>query len=251
MPEYGTLLLLRHGLSTANADGLFTGLLDVPLSEVGVIEAHLAASLLNAADLSPDLVLTSVLARTKQTAEFVMADLRTPPREVVSDWRLDERNYGALTGRSKRDVLQEYGQAQFMNWRRSVDTPPPPMSDALYEKLSASALFRSLPSAALTRTESLRDVIARVGNCYVDRLMPPLRKGQTILVIAHGNSLRALCAILDELDDEAIRDLNIPTAQPLVYQFNRDLRSTVIGGRYLDNASAQAAAVALTNEGGT
>lgn len=251
MRETGFLILLRHGQSTANAAGLFTGVLDLPLSEQGVREAHVATALLNTADLAPETVFTSALHRTRQTAEIVTTGLRSRSAYVFSDWRLNERNYGALTGRSKDAVLQEFGQEQFLTWRRSVDTPPPPMSDILYNELSASVLFRTLPVGALTRTESLRDVIKRVRSFHSERVQPLLARGNSVLLIAHGNSLRALCALLDGLNDEAIRQLNIPTGQPLIYTFGPDLQPEHSGGQYLDAVTAQAAASVLTHEGGT
>jgi 2,3-bisphosphoglycerate-dependent phosphoglycerate mutase len=249
--EAGVLIVLRHGESTANAAGLFTGVLDAPLSVRGIHEAYAATALLNAAGLAPDTVFTSALGRARQTAEIVAAGLDHHPARVVSDWRLNERNYGALTGRSKDDVRTEFGDEQFLAWRRSVDEAPPPMSDRLYDEFASSALFRGLPGAALTRTEALSDVIARVGGFFTEQVEPLLARGRTVLVIAHGNSLRALCAALDRLDDQAIRDLNLPTGQPLVYRFDSAAQPVPAGGRYLDAVTALAAAVTLANEGGT
>ncbi|MBC7442301.1 MAG: 2,3-diphosphoglycerate-dependent phosphoglycerate mutase [Ramlibacter sp.] len=263
MREAGVLIVLRHGESTANAAGLFTGVLDAPLSKRGILEAHAATDLLNlalSAELRPEpgndppapvTLLTSTLARARQTAAIVADGLARPLAGFDSDWRLNERNYGALTGRSKDDVRAEFGEEQFVAWRRSVDAAPPPMSDALYDGFAGSALFRGLPPAALTRTEALIDVIGRVGAVLTERVAPLLDLGQTVLVIAHGNSLRALCAVLDDLDDRQIRDLNLPTGHPLVYRFDAAGRPDPVGGRYLDAHAALAAAVRLASEGGT
>ncbi|TFC94761.1 MULTISPECIES: 2,3-diphosphoglycerate-dependent phosphoglycerate mutase [Cryobacterium] len=260
----GVLIVLRHGESTANAAGLFTGVLDAPLSEQGIREANGATALLNAA-LSLDVpqidalphpavpvtLFTSTLARARQTATIVAAGLARPLEALVSDWRLNERNYGALTGRSKDDVRAEFGEAQFLAWRRSVAEAPPAMDDRLFDEFAATALFRALPPAALTRTEALSDVIRRVDAFLAECVDPLLARGRTVLVIAHGNSLRALCAVLDDLDAAQIRDLNLPTGQPLVYRFDSGGHPTMPGGRYLDSVTALAAAITLANEGGT
>ncbi len=251
MPETGILALLRHGESTANAAGLFTGVLDAPLSARGIGEAHTAAALLLEAGLAPHAVFTSELHRARQTTEIVTADLTVSPAPFVTEWRLNERNYGALTGRSKDDVREEFGQDQFLTWRRSVHTPPPPLDDAAFAALRDSALFRRLPAEALTRTEALSEVMTRVARFHTERVEPRLAAGQTVLVVAHGNSLRALCAVLDGLDDHAIHRLNVPTGHPLVYRFTADRAPEPRGGRYLDAVGAHAAAIALAGAGGT
>ncbi|WEO77138.1 2,3-bisphosphoglycerate-dependent phosphoglycerate mutase [Cryobacterium sp. SO2] len=242
-PSGGSLVLLRHGQSTANAAGLFTGILDPDLSASGADEARAAAALLQTHDLVPDAVLVSELRRAGRTAAIVAAALGLPASTVATDWRLNERNYGALTGRHKDDVRAEAGEAQFLAWRRSVDTAPPAMSDEQYAGFAAAALFRGLPARALTRTESLRDVMARVAEFHAERVLPLLADDRTVLVVAHGNSLRAYCAVLEHLDKTAIHRLNLPTGHPLVYQAG--------GRRYLDAPRAEAAALALTLDGGT
>lgn len=247
----GVLILLRHGQSTANAAGIFTGALDVPLTERGIREAQNSAALLNAANLAPACVFTSPMLRARQTTDIVTRELRTAPSIVHEDWRLNERNYGALTSRSKEEVRREFGEEQFLAWRRSADTAPPPMSDELYAELSATKLFCALPREALARTEALTDVIERVGAFYAERVHPLLEGGASVLLVAHGNSLRALCAVLDDLSDEAIRRLNLPTGQPLIYSLGTDGRPENSGGRYLDQTTAKAAALALSREGGT
>ena len=263
MRKAGVLIVLRHGESTANAAGLFTGVLDAPLSEQGIGEAHAATALLKlalSADLPPDsgislgspvTLFTSTLARARQTAAIVAAGLDRSLAGCAADWRLNERNYGALTGRSKDDVRTEFGEAQFVSWRRSVAEAPPMMSDRLYDEFAATALFRALPPAALTRTEALSDVITRVDAFLTERVDLLLARGETVLVVAHGNSLRALCAVLDGLSDTQIRALNLPTGQPLVYRFDSSGHPTTPGGRYLDAVTALAAAITLAREGGT
>jgi 2,3-bisphosphoglycerate-dependent phosphoglycerate mutase len=242
-PNNASLVLLRHGQSVANAAGLFTGILDPALSDQGAAEARAAATLLRASDLVPDAVIVSPLQRASQTAAIAATELGLPAGTVSVDWRLNERNYGALTGRSKDDVRAEAGNAQFLAWRRSVDTAPPPMSDEQFARFAGTALFRGLPARALTRTESLREVMARVAEFHSDRVLPLLADERTVLIVAHGNSLRAYCAVLENLDKPAIHRLNLPTGHPLVYR----------GGtrHYLDAPRAEAAALALTLDGGT
>ena len=242
----GTLVLLRHGQSTANAAGLFTGLEDVPLTTTGRVEAAAAARLLIAGNLWPDVWVASPLRRARQTADIVAREAGRAPALVRDDWRLSERNYGALTGRSKAEVLAKYGQAQFLSWRRSVDDAPPPMTE-----LKRGMLPVAVAHPELGFTESLRDVIGRVGDCYQELVIPTLAAGASMLVIAHGNSLRALCAIIDRLSDDEIRALNLPTGQPLVYCVKADGTPVERGGRYLDPITAKAAAFAIAHEGGT
>ena len=262
MREAGLLIVLRHGESTANAAGLFTGVLDAPLSEQGIREAHTATALLNLAlpgDLGPGsgggtgsvTLFTSTLARARQTAAIVAAGLARPLAGCDADWRMNERNYGALTGRSKDDVRAEFGEDQFLAWRRSVAEAPPAMGDRLFDEFAGTALFRALPPAALTRTEALSDVITRVDAFLTERVAPLLARGETVLVVAHGNSLRALCAVIDGLSDGQIRDLNLPTGQPLAYRFDARGQPAPFGGLYLDSVTALAAAITLGNEGGT
>jgi 2,3-bisphosphoglycerate-dependent phosphoglycerate mutase len=242
-PNGGSLVLLRHGQSTANAAGLFTGILDPGLSESGADEARAAGALLRTHDLVPDAAFTSPLRRASQTMAIVATVLELPAGTVTADWRLNERNYGALTGRHKDDVRAEVGEAQFLAWRRSVDTAPPEMSDARLAEFADTDLFRGLPERALTRTESLRDVMVRIEEFHTEMVQPRLAAGDTVLVVAHGNSLRAYCAIVENLDKSAIHTLNLPTGHPLVYR---------TGARhYLDAARAEAAALALTLDGGT
>lgn len=239
-----TLVLVRHGQSQANADGLFTGLLDVPLTDRGRAEAARAARMLNDAGLAPPVWFCSPLSRARETAAILTAELSRPPSRTVWDWRLAERNYGALTGRTKQSVLTEYGQEQFLAWRRSVDVAPPPMSD------EQRATLGDAP-AALGLTEALRDVVVRVGTVWRDEIEPALRRDGSALVLAHGNSLRALCVVLDSLTHSEVQALNIPTGHPLIYRIADDGQPQVRGGRYLDPITAHAAAARIAQEGGT
>jgi 2,3-bisphosphoglycerate-dependent phosphoglycerate mutase len=245
----GSLVLLRHGQSAANAAGLFTGVLDSPLTDIGVEEARSAGVLLRDAGVTTKVAFSSELTRARQTADIIAAF--SDVGAIRRDWRLNERNYGALTGRAKDDVLQEFGATQFLIWRRAVNVAPPPMSDEMFREFATRKPFRSLPASSLTRTESLRNVIYRVNRFYHNQVTPFLKRGHSVLVVAHGNSLRALCAVLDELDDDAIEQLNIPTAQPLCYQFDHTLTPVTAGGLYLDESNALAAADAIAHEGGT
>ncbi len=239
-----TLILVRHGQSQANADGLFTGLLDVPLTDAGRAEATRCAELLNEADLAPAVWFCSPLIRARQTAAILHHLIAEPPESVEYDWRLAERNYGALTGLSKSAVLTEHGRAQYTAWRRSVDVAPPPMTTTQHAALGSA-------DPRLGRTEALRDVIHRVDAAWTERIAPALRAAGSVLVIAHGNSLRALCSVLDRLDDAAVQDLNIPTGHPLVYRLDDTGHPLEPGGRYLDQAAAIAAATTIALEGGT
>lgn len=238
-----TLVLIRHGQSEANAGGLFTGLLDVGLTAAGRTEVARAADLLNAAGLWPAVWFSSPLQRARQTATILQGRLRRPPERIEFDWRLAERNYGALTGRTKASVLAEHGEAQFVAWRRSVDVAPPPL-DPLHR-----SVLGATPDA-LGLTESLQDVIDRVSRAWHEELAPALQHSD-LLVIAHGNSLRALIAALDGLNDDEVRALNVPNAHPLVYRFGPDGRPVVRGGHYLDPPAAEAAAERIAREGGT
>jgi 2,3-bisphosphoglycerate-dependent phosphoglycerate mutase len=240
----GTLILLRHGQSQANADGLFTGLRDAMLTVHGCDEARRAAMLIERAGLHPAAWFCSPLQRALETAKIVKTVLTSPPDHIEVDWRLAERNYGALTGKRKTDILAEYGQEQFLTWRRSVHTAPPPLTHEQFLALG------NLPEW-LGLTESLADVIARVSTLWRERIEPTLHGGNDVLVIAHGNSLRALCTVLDHLDADAVAALNIPTGHPLVYRFDDDGHPLTRGGLYLDAAAAAIAADTIAREGGT
>jgi 2,3-bisphosphoglycerate-dependent phosphoglycerate mutase len=243
-----TLVLLRHGESEWNAENLFTGWVDVPLSEKGRVEAETGGRLLAEAGLLPDLVHTSVLRRAITTANLALdvADRHWIP--VRRSWRLNERHYGALQGKNKKQTLEEFGEEQFMLWRRSYDVPPPPLPDDAEWSQAADPRYGALGDD-LPRTECLKDVVARLLPYWEDAIVPDLRSGRTVLVAAHGNSLRALVKHLDEIGDEEIAGLNIPTGIPLLYELDGTLTPTVRGGRYLDPEAALDAAAAVANQG--
>ncbi len=246
----GTLVLLRHGESEWNAKNLFTGWVDVDLSARGEDEARRGGELLREAGLLPDVVHTSVLRRAIRTAEITLnvADRLWIP--VRRSWRLNERHYGALQGKNKKQTLEEYGEEQFMLWRRSYDTPPPPLPDDAEWSQVGDPRYATLPPELLPRTECLADVVARMMPCWYDQIVPDLFDGRTTLITAHGNSLRALVKHLDGISDEAIAGLNIPTGIPLRYDLDpATLRPLTPGGAYLDPAAAVEAAAAVANQG--
>ncbi|WP_348650509.1 phosphoglyceromutase [Catellatospora sp. KI3] len=245
----GTLVLLRHGYSEWNAKNLFTGWVDVDLNAQGEAEARRGGELLKEHGLLPDVVHTSVLRRAIRTAEIALhtADRHWIP--VSRSWRLNERHYGALQGKDKKQTLEAYGEEQFMLWRRSYDTPPPPIADDDEFSQFADARYAGLPDELKPRTECLKDVVARMLPYWYDAIIPDLRDGKTVLVTAHGNSLRALVKHLDGISDEAIAALNIPTGIPLRYDLDENLRPSTPGGTYLDPAAAAEAAAAVANQG--
>jgi 2,3-bisphosphoglycerate-dependent phosphoglycerate mutase len=243
-----TLVLLRHGESVWNAENLFTGWVDVPLSDKGRTEAERGGQQLKDAGLAPDVVHTSLLRRAITTAGISLdvADRHWIP--VRRSWRLNERHYGALQGKDKKQTLEQYGEAQFMLWRRSFDVPPPPIEDSSEWSQAGDPRYAGLGDE-MPRTECLKDVIERFLPYWESDITADLRDGRTVLVAAHGNSLRALVKHLDDISDEDIAGLNIPTGMPLVYELDDDLRPTVRGGRYLDPEAAAEAAAAVANQG--
>jgi len=243
-----TLVLLRHGESDWNAKNLFTGWVDVDLTEKGRTEAVRGGELLVKAGLLPDVVHTSLQRRAINTANLALdvADRHWIP--VKRSWRLNERHYGALQGKDKKQTLEEYGEEQFMLWRRSFDTPPPPIEDDNEFSQVGDPRYADL-GADMPRTECLKDVIARFLPYWEDSIVPDLTSGKTVLVAAHGNSLRALVKHLDGISDEDIAALNIPTGMPLIYRLDESLAPTVPGGEYLDPEAAATAAAAVANQG--
>ncbi|MDQ3480021.1 MAG: phosphoglyceromutase, partial [Actinomycetota bacterium] len=205
------LVLLRHGESDWNAKNLFTGWVDVALTEKGRVEAARGGSLLTEAGVLPDILHTSVLRRAIQTAELCLdtADRHWIP--VHRSWRLNERHYGALQGKDKKATLSEYGEKQFMLWRRSYNTPPPTIDDVDEFSQFGDAPYADLPDEIVPRTECLADVVQRMLPYWYDAIVPDLRTGATVLVAAHGNSLRALVKHLDDMSAEAVVERNIPT----------------------------------------
>ncbi|MEY9926036.1 2,3-bisphosphoglycerate-dependent phosphoglycerate mutase [Catenulispora sp. GP43] len=243
------LILLRHGESEWNAKNLFTGWVDVNLNAKGEAEAVRGGELLREHDLLPDMVHTSVLRRAIRTANLSLeaADRHWIP--VRRSWRLNERHYGALQGKDKAATLAEFGEEQFMLWRRSYDVPPPPLAvDDQYSQFD-DPRYAGLPTELRPQTECLKDVVERMLPYWYDAIVPDLRSGNTVLVAAHGNSLRALVKHLDGISDEDIAGLNIPTGIPLVYTLDGDLRPTKTGGEYLDPAAAAASIEAVKNQG--
>ncbi len=243
-----TLVLLRHGESEWNAKNLFTGWVDVDLTDKGRAEAVRGGELLVGAGLLPDVVHTSLQRRAITTAHLSLdaADRHWIP--VKRSWRLNERHYGALQGKDKKQTLEEYGEEQFMLWRRSFDTPPPPIDDDSEFSQASDPRYADL-GADMPRTECLKDVIVRFLPYWEGEIVPDLRSGKTVLVAAHGNSLRALVKHLDGISDEDIAGLNIPTGMPLLYRLDDSMSPTVPGGEYLDPEAAAAAAAAVANQG--
>jgi 2,3-bisphosphoglycerate-dependent phosphoglycerate mutase len=243
-----TLVLLRHGESEWNAKNLFTGWVDVPLSEKGREEALAGGYMMRDQGLLPDIVHTSLLRRAITTAHLCLdvADRHWIP--VKRSWRLNERHYGALQGKNKKQTLDTYGEEQFMLWRRSYDQPPPPIEPDDEFSQAGDPRYAEL-GEAMPATECLKDVVARMLPYWESAVIPDLRAGKVVLLAAHGNSLRALVKHLDRISDADIAGLNIPTGIPLVYELDDDLAPTVPGGRYLDPAAAEAAAAAVANQG--
>lgn len=243
-----TLILLRHGESTWNAKNLFTGWVDVPLSEKGEVEAVRGGEMLAEQGLLPDVLHTSLLRRAISTANLALdaADRHWIP--VRRHWRLNERHYGDLQGKDKKQTLQTYGEEQFMQWRRSYDVPPPPIAADNEYSQAGDPRYADLGDAAPT-TECLADVVVRLEPYLYGPIAGDLRDGKTVLVAAHGNSLRATVKLLDGVSDEAIAGLNIPTGIPLRYDLDENLKPTNPGGTYLDPAAAAEAAAAVANQG--
>jgi 2,3-bisphosphoglycerate-dependent phosphoglycerate mutase len=244
-----TLVLLRHGESAWNAEGLFTGWVDVGLSEKGVAEAVHAGEQLAEAGLRPDLVHTSVLTRAIQTANAALEAAGLAWLPVTRSWRLNERHYGGLQGKNKAQTRQQYGDEQFMLWRRSYDVPPPPLADDDPLAQISDPRYASLPDEIRPRTECLKDVYQRLLPYWYDAIVPDLAAGRTVLVVAHGNSLRAMVKHLDAIADADIASLNIPTGIPLVYELDAGFRPDPAGGRYLDPDAAAVAADAVAAQG--
>ncbi len=244
-----TLILLRHGESTWNALNLFTGWVDVDLSDKGQEEARRGGELLEEHGMLPDVLHTSVLRRAIKTANIALDACGRHWIPVRRDWRLNERHYGALQGRNKKQTLEAYGEEQFMLWRRSYDVPPPAIDPEDEYAQTHDVRYAHLAAGELPATECLKDVVARMLPYWESAIVPDLRAGRTVLVTAHGNSLRALVKHLDGISDEDIAALNIPTAMPLVYRLDEQMRPIVPGGEYLDPQAAAAAAAAVANQG--
>ncbi len=243
----GTLILLRHGQSEWNKSNQFTGWVDVRLTEQGKAEAARAGELLVEAGILPEVLYTSLLTRAIETANIALEKANLSWIPVVRTWRLNERHYGALQGLDKAETLEKYGPEQFQQWRRSFDVPPPPIDvDDQYSQ-SHDPRYVGI-DGEVPLTEALLNVIERLLPYWEETIVPELAAGNDVLVTAHGNSLRALVKHLENISDEDIAELNIPTGVPLVYEFNDDL--TPKGkGRYLDPEAASAGAAAVAAQG--
>ena len=242
-----TLILLRHGEREWNLANLFTGWVDVDLTETGEAEGRRGGELLREHGLRPDVVHTSVLRRAIRTANLALDAADRPWLPVRRSWRLNERHYGALQGKDKAAVRAEFGDEQFMRWRRSYDVPPPPLPDDDRYSQAGDPRYADLLDA-LPRTECLADVVARLLPYWYDAIVPDLRHG-TVLVTAHGNSLRGLIKHLDAMSDEAVVSLNVPTGIPLRYELDGATMLPTRPGEYLDPDAAAAAIEAVAHQG--
>jgi 2,3-bisphosphoglycerate-dependent phosphoglycerate mutase len=242
------LILLRHGESEWNAKNLFTGWVDVHLSEAGETEAKRSGKLLVEKDLLPDVVHTSLLRRAIHTSQLALDACDRHWIPVHRSWRLNERHYGALQGKDKQETLATYGEEQFKLWRRSYDVPPPPIDSNDPYSQSGDARYLDL-GTDMPSTECLKDVVTRMMPYWTENIVPDLRSGKRVLVTAHGNSLRALVKHLDGISESDIAELNIPTGIPLLYKLDADLKPIKRGGEYLDPTAAAAAIEAVANQG--
>jgi 2,3-bisphosphoglycerate-dependent phosphoglycerate mutase len=248
MADTATLILLRHGESQWNASNQFTGWVDVDLTDKGRAEAVRAGELIAAQDKLPDVLYTSLLRRAITTANIALdkADRHWIP--VHRDWRLNERHYGALQGLNKAETKAKYGEEQFMAWRRSYDTPPPAIEPGSEFSQDGDVRYSDIPGGP-PLTECLKDVVERMVPYFTEVIAPDLKAGKTVLIAAHGNSLRAMVKYLDGMSDADVVGLNIPTGIPLRYDLDADLRPTVVGGSYLDPDAAAAGAAAVAAQG--
>jgi len=242
-----TLILLRHGQSEWNHKNLFTGWVDVRLTEKGIKEAKRAGELLKEHDLLPDVLHTSMLSRAIQTANFALDTADRSWIPVKRSWRLNERHYGALQGKDKAQTLAEYGEEQFQLWRRSFDVPPPPIDPTDIWAQQGDPRYSDI-EAFVPKTESLKIVIDRMLPYWSSDIATDVVVGKVTLVVAHGNSLRGLVKHLEGISDEDIAELNIPTGIPLVYELSKDMKSKG-PGRYLDPEAAQAGSAAVASQG--
>ncbi len=244
----GKLLLLRHGQSDWNAKNLFTGWVDVALSSQGEAEAKRAGELLKEKNLLPDVLHTSLLTRAIHTAEIALGACERKWIPVSRSWRLNERHYGALQGKDKAATLKEYGQEQFKLWRRSFDTPPPAIADSDQYSQAGDIRYKDL-GPDLPKTECLKDVVKRLMPYLDNEIANDLRQAKTVLVVAHGNSIRAIVKHLACISDSDIAEVNIPTGIPLLYRFDDDFEPIIKEGEYLDPEAAKESIAAVANQG--
>jgi 2,3-bisphosphoglycerate-dependent phosphoglycerate mutase len=242
------IVFMRHGESTWNLENRFTGWTDVDLTDKGVQEARSAGQVLKAAGFTFDLAYTSVLKRAVRTLWLALDDMDMMWLPIKNDWRLNERHYGALQGLDKGETAAKYGDAQVLVWRRSYDTPPPPLAEDDARTSFDDPRYAGVARAQIPLTECLKDTVERVMPVWDDEIAPAIRAGKNILISAHGNSLRALIKMLDGISDADIVGLNIPNGQPLVYELDADLKP--IRHYYLGDQQAIAAAMAaVANQG--
>jgi 2,3-bisphosphoglycerate-dependent phosphoglycerate mutase len=249
-----TLILLRHGESTWNLENLFTGWYDADLTEKGAAQARAAGSLMAEAGLHPDVVHTSLQTRAIRTANLALDTMDLLWLPVRRHWRLNERHYGDLQGRNKAETADKYGLDQVKVWRRSYDTPPPPLDPTDERSSHHDPRYADLPPELIPASECLKDVVERMLPYWFDAIVPDLRAGHTVLVAAHGNSLRALVKHLDAISDDEITELNIPTGEPLVYELDESMHpvdTKPVEDRYLRSADEiRAAAEAVAKQAG-
>jgi len=244
-----TLILVRHGESQWNEKNLFTGWVDVDLNDKGLGEASRAGELLLESGVLPDVLHTSLLRRAIKTANIALDVAGRHWIPVTRSWRLNERHYGALQGKDKAQTLAEFGEEQFMLWRRSYDVPPPAIAADNEYAQTGDPRYADIPAADLPATECLADVVKRMLPYWETNIVPDLKQGKVVMIAAHGNSLRALVKHLDGISDDDIAGLNIPTGIPLVYELDENFKPVVAGGKYLDPAAAAVAAAAVANQG--
>jgi len=232
--------MVRHGQSTWNLENLFTGWVDVDLTPQGIGEAQQAGNEIARAGLAPDIVFTSVLKRAIRTQWLILEAMDLLWLPVERSWRLNERHYGALQGLDKAQTVEKHGEAQVKIWRRSYDIPPPPLAldDPRHPRFDRR--YAQVAASDLPATESLKDTLARVLPYWEQRIAPELRANRQVMIVAHGNSLRALVKMLDELSEAAVVELNIPTGVPLLYELDAQLKP--VSSRYLGDPAAIAAA---------
>lgn len=244
-----TLLLLRHGQSVWNLENLFTGWTDVGLTEEGEAEARMAGRLMADEGLEPDIMFTSVLKRATETADLTLEEAGWSDIPTKRSWRLNERHYGDLQGLNKEETAEKHGDEQVLMWRRSYDTRPPALEPDDPRHPSHDEIYADVDPGELPATECLADVVDRLLPYWFDEIAPELKAGKTVLIVAHGNSLRALVKHLDQISEEEIVGLNIPTGIPLVYELDDDLEP--IQSHYLgDEEAAAAAAEAVGKQAG-
>jgi 2,3-bisphosphoglycerate-dependent phosphoglycerate mutase len=234
------IVLLRHGESAWNKENRFTGWTDVDLTEKGIEEARAGGRLLAREGYDFDFTFTSVLKRAIRTLDFALEEMDRLWLPVEKDWRLNERHYGGLTGLNKAETAQKYGEQQVLQWRRSYDVPPPPLDPSDERNPARDRRYASVPEGEMPLTECLKDTVARVVPYWQSRIAPRVATGERVLVAAHGNSLRALIKYLDGLSDQAIIEVNVPTAIPLVYELDDSLKP--VRSYYLGDAEAVAKA---------